>query len=76
MKNWTLPAKSQGEAGLSEASIPADSLQLCVLSPSLFQDGDAGVGILPEVEVIGGFRLGGVTCHRVAATKSYMGQGA
>jgi hypothetical protein len=52
------------------------SLQLGVLSFGLLQDGGVGDGIFPEGEeaLVGGFRFGGIACHRVGAAELKMRQ--
>ena len=46
-------------------------LQLRVLRLCFLQDGDVGVGVLPEGEEIfvSGAGFGGITCYRVGATE-------
>jgi hypothetical protein len=52
------------------------SLQLCVLSLGLLQDGDVGVGVFPKSEevLVGSFRFRGVTLHGIGATELKMGE--
>ena len=62
--------------GLSKCIVLRRPLaQLRVLRFGFFQDRDVRVGVFPEGEevLIGGFRFGGVACHRVSATDIEMG---
>src|SRR5215831_9808189 len=49
-------------------------MQLCVLRLGLLEDGDVGVGVLPQCEemLIGRFCLGAVALHGVGATELQM----
>src|SRR5581483_10615549 len=51
-------------------------LQFRVLRLGLDEDGDIGVGILPQGKevLVGGARLGGIALERVGARQPYLGQ--